>query len=159
MKTTLPYENSSAGSGALSEAEKFLRKFGCSNFGVMNDWDRGVVICAFEHKGRKVCIEASWRGYAELWLKNNPYSHRMRKTSKEHEADARKRGEMAVPSILRDWIKGQVTAVEIGLMPFEHAFLPHMLTHDGRSMVEAIVAAHLLPDGTEPLRLNSPRKD
>lgn len=141
----LPYEETTAGGRALADAEKFLRKFGCSNFGVMNDWDRGLVICQFEHKGRRIHIEASWRGYAELWLKAHPWSGRMRKTKADHEKEARRRGEMAVPSILRDWIKGQVTAIEIGLMPFEHAFLPHMLTADGRPLVQAIMTSGMLP--------------
>ncbi len=137
---SLPYENSRAGAGALTEAEKILRKFGCSNFGVMNDWDRGVVMVQFMWKERRVSIEASWRGYAEAWLKEHPHTHRMRITKPNHELEAKHRGEMAVPSILRDWIKGQVTAVEIGLMPFEHAFLPHMLTSDGSRLVDRAVA-------------------
>lgn len=137
---SLPYEKTSAGAKALSDAEGVLRKFGCSNFGVMNDWERGVVIVQFSWKERRVSIEASWRGYAELWLKSNPWSPRTRKTRHAYEMLAKKKGEMAVPSILRDWIKGQVTAVEIGLMPFEHAFLPHMLTNDGGRLVDRAVA-------------------
>lgn len=136
---TLPYENASAGSRALAEAEKLLRKFGCSNFGTMQDWERGVVICQFQWKERRVSIEASWRGYAEAWLKEHPWTHRNRSSKAAHEQEARRRGELAVPSILRDWIKGQVTAVEMGLMPFEHAFLPHMLTFDGRRLVDQAV--------------------
>lgn len=136
---TLPYESTTAGAKALNDAEKILRKFGCSNFGIMNDWERGVVLVQFQWKERRVSIEASWRGYAELWLKEHPYSRRARKSRQAHELDAKRRGEMAVPSILRDWIKGQVTAVEIGLMPFEHAFLPHMLTHDGQRLIDRAV--------------------
>ncbi len=137
---TLPYATASAGTSALAEAEKILRKFGCSNFGVMNDWERGCVMVQFMWKDRRVSIEASWRGYAEAWIKENPYGHRMRKSRTDHELEAKRRGELAVPSILRDWIKGQVTAVEIGLMPFEHAFLPHMLTSDGGRLVDRAVA-------------------
>ena len=110
-----------------------------SNFGVMNDWDRGVVMVQFSWKERRVSIEASWRGYAELWLKENPWSHRMRTKKPAYELIARRKGEMAVPSILRDWIKGQVTAVEIGMMPFEHAFLPHMLMNDGGRLIDRAV--------------------
>lgn len=135
----LPYENASAGTRALDEAEKLLRKFGCSNFGVMNNWDLGIMMVQFQWKERRVSIEASWRGYAEAWLKEHPYGHRMRKTRNEHEMEARQRGEKACPSILRDWIKGQVTAVEMGLMPFEHAFLPHMLTNDGQRLIDRAV--------------------
>jgi len=135
---TLPYENATSGSNALAEAEKILRRFGCTNFGTMTDWERGVVICQFAWKDRRVHIEASWRGYAELWLKTRPWNRRMRHSKLEHEQQAKRRGEAAVPSILRDWIKGQVTAVEIGLMPFDHAFMPHMLTFDGLRLVDKI---------------------
>lgn len=136
----LPYSRATAGNNALREAENVLRKFGCSNFGVMSDWARGVLIVQFEWKNRRVSIEASWRGYAEAWLKENPYRHRRGGKSKiDHEAEAKRRGEIAAPSILRDWIKGQVTAIEMGLMPFEHAFLPHMLTHDGQRLVDRAV--------------------
>jgi hypothetical protein len=54
---------------------------------------------------------------------------------------------LAVSSILRDWIKGQVTAVECGILSFEAVFLPYMLTHDGRPLIERV--ANLLPDATE----------
>ena len=133
---SLPYENARSGSAALAEAEKILRRFGCSNFGVMNDWDRGVVIVQFVWHERRVHLEASWRGYAERWLKENPHTERRRATKQEWEMIAREKGEMAVPSILRDWIKGQVTAIEMGIMPFEHAFMPHMLAHDGRRVID-----------------------
>ena len=39
-------------------------------------------------------------------------------------------------SILRDWIKGQVTAVECGILSFEAVFMPFMLTADGRPLAE-----------------------
>ena len=140
----LPYENATSGTKAFEQIEKVLRKFGCSNFGTMRDWDRGVLICQFTWNKRQVHIEASWRGYAEAWLKENPWSSRRTYTKDEWEMRARAKGEMAVPSILRDWIKGQVTAIEIGLMPFEHAFMPHMLAADGRPLIEH---AMLLSDG------------
>ena len=105
----------------------------------MGEWDRGVLICQFQWKERRVHIEAGWRGYAEAWLKENPWSPRRQYGRKDWELRAMEKGEIAVPSILRDWIKGQVTAVEIGLMPFEHAFMSHMLAHDGRPLIEHMV--------------------
>ena len=109
---SLPYENATSGSNALAEAERILRKFGCANFGTMTDWERGVLICQFAWKDRRIHIEASWRGYAELWLKEHHYNPRHhRKSRQAYEAVAKMRGEIAVPSILRDWIKGQVTAI------------------------------------------------
>jgi len=52
-------------------------------------------------------------------------------------------GHVAVNSILRDWIKGQVTAVECGILSFEAVFFPYMLTSDGRPLIERV--ADLLP--------------
>lgn len=133
---TLPYENATSGTAALVEAEKVLRRFGCDNFGTMQDWTRGCLIIQFGWKERRIHLEASWAGYAAAWLKEHPYSHRMRRTFPEHIEEARRRGELAAPSILRDWVKAQVTAIEIGLLPFDHAFMPHMLAPDGRRLVE-----------------------
>ena len=45
----------------------------------------------------------------------------------EHEQHALQQGH----SILRDWIKGQATAVECGILSFEATFMPHMLASDG----------------------------
>ncbi len=139
---TLPYEGSTAGAKAYDEIERLLRRFGCDNFWRMADWDRGVSIIAFEHRGRRVHMEASWKGYASMWIKAHPYTYRTRGTKADYELKARQIGEMAVPSILRDMIKGQITAVECGLMPLEHAFMPHMLLSDGRRLADA--ADHLL---------------
>ena len=145
----LPYSSARTGTAALAEAEKILRKFGCSNFGTMNDWDKGMLICQFTWRDRQVQIHASWRGYAEAWLKENPWTRRRHHSKTDWELIAKEKGEIAVPSILRDWIKGQVTAVEIGLMPFEHAFLPHMLMADGRPLIEHAVKLLELPDQRE----------
>jgi len=51
--------------------------------------------------------------------------------------------QIAVCSLLRDWAKAQVTAVECQLMSCEEVFMPHMLLPDGHRMVEA--AVKLLP--------------
>jgi hypothetical protein len=55
-----------------------------------------------------------------------------------------------VSSILRDWIKGQVTAVECGILSFEAVFLPHMLTSDGRPLIERVPETKLLPEAMPP---------
>ena len=36
-------------------------------------------------------------------------------------------------------------AVEVGLLSFESAFLPHMLLENGRTVVEHVEASELLP--------------
>ena len=81
-----------------------------------------------------------------MFLKAHPYNYsRMRKTRNEYEASAIKQGNIAINSILRDWVKGQVTAVECGMLSFEAVFMPYMLTSDGRPLIERIMQTDLLP--------------
>jgi hypothetical protein len=62
-------------------------------------------------------------------------------------AGALEQGHVAVNSILRDWIKGQVTAVECGILSFEAVFMPYMLTSDGRRpLIERIPDLLPLPE-------------
>ncbi len=94
----------------------------------MDDFERKTVLLAFKHRGRAIQFEASAKGWAAWFLRETPWTHRMRKTRQQHEAGALEQGMIAVNSILRDWCKGQVTAVECGLMPVEAVFLAHMVT-------------------------------
>src|SRR5262245_51023187 len=75
----------------------------------MDDHAKHEVTLYFEHWGRPVRLQASAKGWAQMWLKANPLSYRSRKSRQEHEQDALRQGHLAVSSILRDWIKGQVT--------------------------------------------------
>jgi hypothetical protein len=80
-----------------------------------------------------------------MYLRENPWTSRRRGTRQEHEQAALRQGHIAVNSILRDWIKGQVTAVECGILSFESVFLPYMLTADGRPLLDRIREMELLP--------------
>lgn len=142
---TLPYASATAGDRALQELQKTLAAFGCQSFGTMKDVERGLTIVAFKWRDRQVSLEASWKGYAAAWLKQNPYTHQMKGTRAEHDQKALKQAQVSVCSMLRDWVKGQVTAVECGLMTFEAAFMPHMLLRDGRRVIDAARQANLLP--------------
>ena len=62
----------------------------------------------------------------------------------EHERRALEIGEMAVWSILRDWIKGQVTAIEVGILSFEGAFLGQILLANGESVLDRVISTQLL---------------
>lgn len=135
---TLPYQRASSGRNAIEEMRKILLGVGCSNFGVMDDFANGRVIVQFEHHGRRVSLEASFAGYAAAWLRENPWNARRKSTYSEHEARARAQAAVSVYSILRDWIKGQVTAIEIGMMSFEGAFLGQIMLPDGRRVLDAV---------------------
>src|SRR5262245_38441868 len=138
---TVPYASATSGNRAREEVIKVLRRFGCEKTGFMDDDAKHEVILYFEHRGRPVRLSAS----AQMWIKENSLSGRARKSRHEHEQDALRRGHLAVSSILRDWIKGQVTAIETGILSFEAVFMPFMLTADGRPLIERLAESNLLP--------------
>lgn len=129
----------------MDDIRKTIQAFGCSKFAPMEDFAAGTVSIQFEYRGRMVQVTASAKGYAAAWLRENPYSSRMRKTQKQHEAFALERGQIAVWSILRDWIKGQVTAIETGVLSFEGAFLGQILLPTGETVLDRISSQGLLP--------------
>lgn len=140
----LPYENSTSGERALGEIQKILRGFGCSKFGSMVDDDAQEIMVQFEYHGQPVSVRASIRGYAAAWLKEHPYTSRTRATKTDHERKALEIASTAVYSILRDWIKGQTTAIETGILTFEGAFLGQLLLSNGQTVLEHAQSAKLL---------------
>jgi hypothetical protein len=145
----LAYEDAVAGDQALVVLQKTLQGFGCTAFGTMIDEEKQCVIVAFRWRNRQVQLEASWKGYAVAWQKVHPYPNRWNgPTRSEWDQRALKQARTSVCSVLRDWVKGQVTAVECGIMSFEAAFMPHMLLPTGERVIER-VATSLLPPPEE----------
>lgn len=132
----LPYENATSGERALGEIQKILRAFGCTKFGSMIDDEVGEVIVQFERRNQRAEVRASTRGYAAAWLRAHPYSTRMHCTREQHNRKASDVASIAVYSILRDWIKGQVTAIETGILTFEGAFLGQILLPSGKTILD-----------------------
>lgn len=145
MASQVPYEGATSGASAREETTRLLRRMGCEAVGFMDDFERAEVLLAFKHRGRDVQLRASAKGWAAMYLKAHPYTRRIRATKADYEARALRQGLIAVNSILRDWVKGQVVAVECGIMSFEAVFVPHMLTNDGRPVIERIIEAKMLP--------------
>ena len=150
MANPVPYASATSGAAARDEITKLLRRMGCESVGFMDNFDEKTVLLAFKHRGRAIQFEASARGWAAWFLKENPYSQRMKKTKAQHDAGALEQGLIAVNSILRDWVKGQVTAVECGLMPVEAVFLAHIVTNDGRTVIQRLDETKMLPPPQEP---------
>jgi hypothetical protein len=148
MTKATPYASATTGTKAREEITKILRRFGCESIGFMDDFNEHEVLLAFTHRGRQVQLRASAKGWAQMFLKEKPWTHSRRSQKIEYEQAALWQGHAAVNSILRDWIKGQVTAVECGILSFEAVFMPHMLTNDGRLLLERIT--DLLPKPEEP---------
>ena len=140
----LPYESATSGDKALGELQKILRAFGCQKFGSMVDDGEGTLLVQFEYRGRAVQVQASTKGYAMAWLRARPFTTRMHCTLKQHEAKAMQIAGVAVYSILRDWIKGQITAIETGVLSFEGAFLGQLLLPNGKTVLEHVASAKML---------------
>lgn len=141
---SLPYENTSAGSKALAELQTILRRFGCNKFGSMQDNSEGVLMVQFEYRNKMVSVKASINGYAQAWLREHPFTSRMRSSKVEHERKAKEIASIAVYSVIRDWIKGQIMAIETGVLSFEGAFLGQILLPSGKTVLEHAQAQKLL---------------
>jgi hypothetical protein len=141
---SLPYSTATSGEKALGEIQKILRQFNCNKFGSMIDWEAGTLILQFEWQGMQISFPANFKGYAMAYLKEKPYTPRMRCTKEEYEARALDVGSIAVYSILRDWIKAQVVAVETGLISFEEVFLSHLILPSGQRVIEYAKSSNLL---------------
>jgi hypothetical protein len=150
--TGVPYASATSGTRAREEITKMLRRLGCEQIGIMDDFQNDELLLAFAHRGRRVQLRASAKGWAQMYLKAKPYSYRYgyRRSRVEYEQAALQQGRIAVNSILRDWIKGQFTAIECGILSFEAVFMPYMLTADGRTMMERVADAEFLPKPDQP---------
>lgn len=146
---TVPYAGSSTGVKARDEITKLLQRFGCESVGFMDDFHEKSVLLAFTHRGRSVQLRASAKGWAQMFLKENPWNYQRKLKRPAYEEAALQQGLIAVNSILRDWVKGQITAIECGMLSFEAVFMPHMLTSDGRPLLDRVLEAKMLPPPSE----------
>jgi len=133
---TLPYSDSTSGVKAMDDIQKILRGFGCQSFGYMTDYENGKLIVQFKYKEMPITVEASFKGYAAAWLKENPWTSRKKLNRQQYESEAMIKGQTATYSILRDWIKGQITAVECGILSFQGAFLGQILLPSGKTILQ-----------------------
>lgn len=143
--SSIPYAGATSGASARNEITSILRRFGCSNVGFMDDFEEHSILLAFTHRGRNVQLRASAKGWAAMYLRANPWTPKRRTSKADYERAALDQGLIAVNSILRDWVKGQVTAVECGILSFEAVFLPYMLTDQGKTLIEEIESRGMLP--------------
>lgn len=151
-RKSMPYEDATAGDKALVETQRILAKFDCQSFGTMIDAERGCTIVQFKYRDRQVSLEASWKGYATAWMKihQRPAPWNGGPTVPEWDKKALGIAKVAVCSLLRDWVKGQITAVECGVMSFEAVFMPHMLLANGERLLDRVRSERLLPPAEGP---------
>lgn len=129
----------------MDDIQKMLRAFGCNKFATGEDFVTGELYVSFEHRGIPIVMTASAKNYAAAWLKPHPWTSRTRASKKAHESKALRIGSIAIYSILRDWIKGQLTAIEIGIFSFEAAFLSHVMLPSGNNVLQELRSQKMLP--------------
>lgn len=148
----LPYEEATSGAKAMDDIQKILLKFNCQSFGHMTDFENGKLILQFRYRDMPITVEASFTGYAAAWLREHPYSARVRRSRIDHEKKAKEIGQIATYSILRDWVKGQITAIECGILTFEGAFLGQIMLPSGKTILQHATESKLIaipaPKGT-----------
>lgn len=134
----VPYAGASSGHKARDEITRILKRFGCESVGFMDNFDDHSVMLAFRHRGKSIQLSASAEGWATMFLKTEPWNSRRQLSEHAYKQRALEQGMIAVNSILRDWVKGQVTAVECGILSFGAVFMPYMLTNDGRPLYQRV---------------------
>ena len=140
----LPYQDATAGGRAMEDVRRLLERFGCTRTGFEEDTVAGEVTLHFQHEMGHVRFTASYVGWARLFLEANPWTTRRRVTAEEWEARALKQGRVAVWSVIRDWVKAQLTAVETGITTAETVLLPWLVVaDDGATLHEALADGRL----------------
>lgn len=140
----LPYSSATSGKQAMADLQTILQSFGAGSFGFFEDFDDGTLTVQFKYRQHRVSVTASAKGYAAALLKTPKRKDRKGPSSRWTPEAALAQGQIAVYSMLRDWIKGQVTAVETGILSFEGAFLGQILLPSGDTVLQRVERENLL---------------
>lgn len=146
----VPYSYTTSGLKARDEIVRLLQKFGCDAVGFMDNFSEQTVILQFKYRNRSCTMSASANGWAQMYLREHPWNTKRKLSKQEYTEKAVAQGLISVNSMLRDWVKGSLTAVECGMIDFDSAFLPYMLTSSGRTVAEVVLdpSSGLLPAPT-----------
>jgi hypothetical protein len=107
MVKSTPYAGAQSGGavGTPDEITKILLRFGCENVGFTDDFEKHEVLLTFTHRGRRVQLRASVKGWAQMYLRENPWDPNRHKVEKqEYERQVLSEGQIGMTSFLRDWI-------------------------------------------------------
>lgn len=92
---------------------------------------------------------ASIRSQAVARIKQNRWSDR-RPTNRAQQAEkAPDQAKISGCSILRHWLKSQITAIDVGVVSFDCAFLGQMILQDGRSVLYHAVSSKMVRIGVD----------
>ena len=146
----MPYaECSTTSDRARAQIEKLLTGFGCSRIMLHEELPDYRLRVAFEYRGRSAVVEASAAGWADLYRRAHP---RRKGKAADYEERVLKKARVAVAAALRDWLKGQITAVEAGVLAADRVFLAHLLTVRGTVLGDEILEDRAVVDLLPPAR-------
>lgn len=119
-----------------AEIEDLLLKYGASRFGFMTHPDRGEVAFEFEEPLIRITVPLPHQDDDEFKWTNHS-------TRRQRDGQARRKAwEQACRSRWRALllvIKAKLEAIEVGISTFEHEFLAHIVTGNGRTIGEQII--------------------
>lgn len=141
----LPYTNSQCNPvQAQARIQKLLVKFGVDRISFTLDVKRGELAVSFVYQGYPVKLPVNYVALADRYLAEDPYTSRKRTTEAEWIAAKRDISSRAAYSILEDFLKGAITMVEMGVLPFEDVFIGSFVHASGQRLGDMLTPN--LPD-------------
>ena len=82
---SIPYASATSDMKAREEIKKLLRRFGCEEIGFSDSFEKHECLLYFKYRGREVHLRASAKGWAQLFLKEHPWTYKHRRQRVEYE--------------------------------------------------------------------------
>lgn len=137
---SLPYSDSEANPlQAQARIRKMLLKFGVSRLRFDEDIEKGEIKVEFIYKEFPVSLPVNIHRLAERYLEDDPWTPRRRSSRSEWATKKKEVAQNAAFSLLEDFLKGLLMAVELGVFSFEEIFLSYFRDAQGRRLGEVIV--------------------
>jgi hypothetical protein len=136
-------ENYWSTSVSVSKSEGQLRdmvkRFGATQYCLLEDWDNNTVTVQFFYKNMPVEFRLRIEKLVETRLREEPWTSRKRKSKDKYIEEVHKKAKGVGMRILVHHIKAAFLAVEYGLVEFEEVFLPHFVTKTGKTLGEVLI--------------------
>lgn len=138
--TRLPYMNSRCNPvQSQQRIQKMLVKFGVDRISFDTNLKDGELSIKFLYKGIPVKLPVNYARLADRYLDEDPYTDRKRISEEDWIANKREIASRAAFSILEDFLRGAITMVEMGVLPFEDVFIGSFINSKGIRLGDIII--------------------
>lgn len=139
--TRLPYQSSEVSVARSQDRIRTLFiRFGASHFSFSEEPAAGLFVINFVINGLPVSLPFSADNVFQAYLKEKPYTSRMKRSREAYEHSLREQAGRSVYRFAEDYLKAVFTAIEFGLLTFEEAFLGSFINqYNGQRLGAAIV--------------------